>query len=262
MRRRKAEVPTVALIGYTNAGKSTLLNRLSGAGVYVADQLFATLDPTTRRVGLGAGRQALMTDTVGFIQKLPTTLVAAFRATLEEIGEADLLLHVVDVTHPNAREQAKAVLLTLNEIEIEGIPIITALNKIDALRDSYLLTEFLDELDRAVPISARTGEGIPSLLASIERELFDTLTPVHLKLPPQQGRLANVISRWGVVDRIEHTRQGILIDGQVPNRLLSEIRPFQISSDDELAEPEEELSDALADLSPAVDDPEAGEPSV
>jgi GTP-binding protein HflX len=116
-RRKEAAIPTIALVGYTNAGKSTLLNKLSRADVYVANELFATLDPTTRKVILPSGRKILITDTVGFIQKLPTTLVAAFRATLEEIRDADILLHVVDITHANADLQAKSVLLTLEEIE-------------------------------------------------------------------------------------------------------------------------------------------------
>ena len=134
-RRKRSRIPVVAIVGYTNAGKSTLLNHLTDAEVYVADQLFATLDPTTRRVMLPGSNLALFTDTVGFIQKLPTTLVAAFRATLEEIGEADLLLHLVDITHPNAQAQAKAVLQMLNEIDADHIPVITALNKIDRLND-------------------------------------------------------------------------------------------------------------------------------
>ena len=120
--RKRSHIPVVALVGYTNAGKSTLLNRLAKAGVYVADQLFATLDPTTRRVQLPGGHLALFTDTVGFIQKLPTQLVAAFRATLEEISDADLLVHVVDITHPNALAQAEAVHQTLKEIDAAEHP--------------------------------------------------------------------------------------------------------------------------------------------
>src|SRR5574339_1319007 len=133
--RKRSRIPTVALVGYTNAGKSTLLNRLSKSEVYVADQLFATLDPTTRKVELFGGYQALFTDTVGFIQKLPTALVEAFHATLEEITEADLLLHVVDISHHNAMNQAEAVQETLDKIEAHHIPVVIALNKVDRLRN-------------------------------------------------------------------------------------------------------------------------------
>ena len=138
-------LPVVAIVGYTNAGKSTLLNALSGADVLVQDKLFATLDPTTRRVALPNGREVLFSDTVGFIQKLPTDLVAAFRATLEEINEADLILHVVDVTHPRAREQSETVMETLADLGVVDRPLVVALNKIDRLADS----QELDPLVRA-----------------------------------------------------------------------------------------------------------------
>src|SRR4030066_1978980 len=164
-RRKKALTPVVAIVGYTNAGKSTLLNSLSKSDVYVADKLFGTLDPTPREEILNARHFALITDTVGFIQKLPTTLVAAFRATLEEISEADLLIHVIDVTHPQAHEQARAVYQTLTEIEADHIPILTALNKIDILTDPDRAKEVLTDYPSAVAISALTGEGIPDLLA-------------------------------------------------------------------------------------------------
>src|SRR5512139_2067413 len=163
-RRKRSQIPVVTLVGYTNAGKSTLLNHLAESDVYVADQLFATLDPTTRRVELPGGHLALFTDTVGFIQKLPTALVAAFRATLEEIGEADLLLHMVDVTHTNARAQADAVLQTLGEIEADHIPVLTVLNKIDRLPNPEKARQAVEGFPNAVAISALKGDGIPELL--------------------------------------------------------------------------------------------------
>ena len=143
-KRQQTELQVVAIVGYTNAGKSTLLNKLSGADVLTADMLFATLDPTTRKVNMPGGREVLFTDTVGFIQKLPTQIVAAFRATLEEIGDADILLHVVDVTHPNAAEQIEAVEDTLAELEVDHLPLVIALNKADQLIDREATVRDLD----------------------------------------------------------------------------------------------------------------------
>jgi GTP-binding protein HflX len=224
--RKRAAIPTVALVGYTNAGKSTLLNRLSDANVLVADKLFATLDPTTRRVELPEGRQVLFTDTVGFIQKLPTTLVAAFQATLEEIAEADLLLHIVDITHLNANAQAQAVRATLDEIEVVDIPMVTALNKIDLLPDPTSSMDRVDEFERAVPISALTGEGIQTLLSSIEFELYQSMSEVKVLLPYEAGQLISLFHELGRIDEIQHNENAVMIEGRIPTRLVSQYSDF------------------------------------
>jgi GTPase len=237
--RKRSRIPTVALVGYTNAGKSTLLNRLAKSDVYVADQLFATLDPTTRRVELPGGYQALFTDTVGFIQKLPTTLVAAFRATLEEIAEADLQLHMVDISHPNAMNQAEAVQQTLEEIDASHVPIITVLNKIDRLADPEAARRAVNNFPQAVAISALTGEGIGDLLKHIRSELFETLTPILVRLPYQQGQLISLFHDLGQVERLEHGRKGVLMQGRIPGRLLAQFKPWRINADEKEKEQEE-----------------------
>jgi len=226
-RRKKALTPVVALVGYTNAGKSTLINCLSKSDVYVADKLFATLDPTTRRVNMSDGHMALFTDTVGFIQKLPTTLVAAFRATLEEIAEADLLIHVIDITHPQAHEQARAVYQTLSDIEADHIPILTALNKIDSLTDPDHARDVLADFPSAVAISALTGEGIADLLAKAHAFLYDDYIPIHISLPYQEGGLITLFHDQGQVERLEQVSGGVEIQGRIPGRLLSYFHPFQ-----------------------------------
>ncbi len=227
-RRRKNRLPVVALVGYTNAGKSTLLNRLTQADVYVADQLFATLDPTTRRVELPGGHLALFTDTVGFIQKLPTSLVAAFRATLEEIAEADLLLHVIDITHPQASAQAAAVLQTLAEIGAEHIPILTVLNKIDRLPAPEKAAEALEAFPQAVAISALRGDGIPDLLQAVSEKLYATYEPVVVDLPYEEGGLIALFHEMGQVEEVQHHRGGVRIRGRVPGRLVARYAPFVV----------------------------------
>ncbi len=171
-RRQRARqgVPVVSLVGYTNAGKSTLMHALSGADVLVEDRLFATLDPVTRRVRMPSGGTVLLTDTVGFIQKLPTQLVAAFRATLEELEEASLLLHVVDITSLHAREQARSVDSTLEQLELAGRPRLTALNKIDLLDSNESVALPVWALD-GIPVSAVTGRGLDELRERIEEAL-------------------------------------------------------------------------------------------
>jgi GTP-binding protein HflX len=226
IRRKKSRIPVVALVGYTNAGKSTLLNQMAQSDVYVADQLFATLDPTTRRVELPDGTPGLFTDTVGFIQKLPTTLVAAFRATLEEISEADLLIHVLDITHPNMRAQAEAVLQTLNEIEADHIPVLSAINKIDCLEDPEAARVAMEVFPDAVAISALTGEGIGDLLASVQNQLYEMYTPLEVHLPYQEGRLISLFHEQGQIEKIEHGNGGVLISGRIPGRLVAQFGTY------------------------------------
>ena len=225
-RRKRARVPIAALVGYTNTGKSTLLNRIAEADIYVADQLFATLDPTTRRVDLPSGNACLITDTVGFIQKLPTELVAAFRATQEEIAEADILLHVIDITHPNAHAQAEAVLQTLEEIQADHIPVLTLLNKIDLLANPENAQLALEYFTDAVAISALSGQGISEMISAVNQKLFETYQYVTVRLPYQEGALVALFHDQGKVDRVKHERDGVLIEGEVPGRLLARFQPF------------------------------------
>jgi GTP-binding protein HflX len=228
--RKRNAVPVVAIVGYTNAGKSTLLNTLIGSEeVTAADQLFATLDPTTRRVNLPNGQTALFTDTVGFIQKLPTTLVAAFRATLEEISEADLLLHVLDVTHPNARQQGQAVQDTLDELNVHELPVIVALNKVDALTAAAeaAARERLGEIfDTGVPISALTGEGVHRLLTRVSQDLYANLVPMKLLVPYKQGQLISLFHEQAIVDSVEHQAEGVALEGRVPERLAPRFKAY------------------------------------
>ncbi len=189
--RQRSQWPLASIVGYTNAGKSTLLNQLTGAAVLAEDKLFATLDPTTRRLKLPTNQNVLLTDTVGFIKKLPHGLVEAFKATLEEVVQADLLLHVVDISHPQAEEQIDAVNAVLMEIGAAEKPVLMVFNKIDQLAGS-VPPVMREKYPHAVCISAKTGEGIEPLLAEIGTQLRPIREFLDLRVPQEK---AAVIAR-------------------------------------------------------------------
>ncbi len=251
-KRKREGLPVVALVGYTNAGKSTLLNALADSEVYAANVLFATLDPTTRTINLPEGQQALLTDTVGFIQRLPTQLVAAFRATLEEIQEADVLVHVLDLTHPNAEEQAATVDKVLDELGVGDRPKIVALNKIDRLFPNLIREKkspngketAIEPLDSAtisarmaadlelgpgyVPVSAQLSWGLDSLLAAIQSALSATLSPFKALIPYSDSELVSRIHQVAVIRQEEHTENGTLIEGRIPKQFLQRLEVYNV----------------------------------
>ncbi len=236
-RRRKSGIPIVALVGYTNAGKSTLLNALSGAHVRAEDRLFATLDPTTRQIELPGGQQILLTDTVGFIQKLPTELVAAFRATLEEIREADLLLHVLDITHHNAAQQTDTVLDTLKELHASGRPMITVLNKVDLMEgvDEAVVGRLASELglpNDYVAVSAQRGWGMEALLKRIEEMLGQRMATLEAFIPYKRNDLVALWHQRGVIDNERYDAEGTHIVGRVPSAIAAQIGAFRVDGED------------------------------
>jgi len=228
--RSRAGIPVIALVGYTNAGKSTLLRTITGSDVYVANQLFATLDPLTRKVDLPSGRNVLMTDTVGFIQKLPMDLIAAFRATLEEIIEADLLLHVVDTSHPNVLQHIETVEDTLAELDMPPVPRILVWNKIDQWGEDELPNRIGDERYVAeTPISAQNNVGIDGLLEAIEDVLNSYLRKTKLSIPYQRGDLVSQLFELATVEEQEHTEDGVILTVQLPLSLQERFKQFQIT---------------------------------
>ena len=242
-RRQRQSVPlaTIALVGYTNAGKSTLFNRLTGAGVLADQRMFATLDPTVRHVSLPSRRQVLISDTVGFIRSLPTTLVKAFRATLEEVTEASLLLHVVDASSPYAAHQTAHVLKVLAEIGADQTRQILALNKMDLLAESAegsasLAQRLLGEVRgpaaaRAVPISARSGAGLAELLAALDEELsLDPVGRARFRIPVGEGALIHLLHERAKVLSSTYRGSAWVVEADVPESIQRRLARYSIKS--------------------------------
>ena len=224
-RQRTAQaIPVIAIVGYTNAGKSTLFNALTSAEVLAENKLFATLDPITRHVVLPGNQEALFTDTVGFIQKLPTKLIAAFRATLEEVIDADLLLEVVDSSHENAIEQSETVNDVLHDLGVSEKPRVTALNKIDLLDDPADVDVSL--YPNAVPVSALQGLGLTALREKIAQVLAASMEMVQVVIPYAKSDLVELFHRRGHVDQEEHSPEGTFIAGRIPRSLHGYYRPY------------------------------------
>lgn len=246
--RRKSAIPVVALVGYTNAGKSTLLNALTNADVRAVDQLFATLDPTTRRAELPSGHEVLLTDTVGFIQKLPTELVAAFRATLEEVTEADVLIHVADASHPNIEGHIAAVDEVLEELDAGDKPQLLALNKQDRIGSDpdtlAALQEIAEDYEHSALISAARGTGLDQLLEQLDALLRERMVPMELLIPYSHGELVSLAHTHGFIEREEHTPDGTHIHGRIPLEIAGRYTAYWITSQDSDREALARLTDA------------------
>jgi GTP-binding protein HflX len=223
--RRRNEVPSVAIAGYTNAGKSSLLNRLTGAGVLVENALFATLDPTVRRATTPDGRQFTLADTVGFVRQLPHQLVEAFRSTLEEVGDADLVLHIVDGSHPDPEGQLAAVREVLADVGARTVPELVVVNKAD-VADPAVVARLLRQQPRAVAVSARTGEGIDELMARIADVLPRPDVEVDVLVPFHRGDLVSRVHGDGEVISEEHTEAGTRLKARVHGSLARELAAF------------------------------------
>ena len=225
--RQRANWPLASIVGYTNAGKSTLLNKLTGAGVLAENKLFATLDPTTRRLRLPTNQNVLLTDTVGFIKKLPHGLVEAFKATLEEVVRADLLVHVVDISHPLAQEQIDAVNTVLLEIGAADKPVLMVFNKIDQLAGT-VSAAMREKYPHAVCISARTGEGIEPLLAEIGTQLRPVREFLDLRVPQEQAAVIARVHAVGQVVQSRYTGKNARFKVRIPPHLVGEFAPFLV----------------------------------
>jgi len=225
--RRRNQIPSVAIAGYTNAGKSSLLNRLTGAGVLVEDSLFATLDPTTRRTTTADGRVYTMSDTVGFVRHLPHQLVEAFRSTLEEVAESDLILHVVDGSHPDPEGQLGAVREVLAEIGAADVPELVVINKAD-VADPMVVARLRQREPHSVVVSAKSGEGIADAIAAVESELPRPDVAFSALLPYERGDLINRLHQQGEIASMEHTPDGTLVSGRANEDLAGELASYAV----------------------------------
>ena len=230
-RRNRSEKIKVSLVGYTNAGKSTLFNRLTGETVLAEDKLFATLDSTTRKLDLPQKQQILLSDTVGFIKKLPHQLVAAFKATLEEVLEADLLLHVIDVSHPEAEAQIAAVNVVLEELKATDMPMFMVFNKIDRLKsDDEGLHILQCQYPDALPISAQRGDGVPALIEALAQRFAERGTDISLCIPYTEGKALDLLHKHGIVLDTEYATEAVHVKARLPNRYLKSVSQFLVSS--------------------------------
>jgi GTPase len=224
--RKRNEWPLASIVGYTNAGKSTLLNRLTGAAVLAENILFATLDPTTRRLRLPTNQNVLLSDTVGFIRKLPHDLVESFKATLEEVVEADLLLHVVDISHPKADEQIAAVNAVLAELGVQEKPTLMVFNKIDRFQMNGAFVRYRERFPQAVAISAKTGEGIPELLNEISTALRPIREFVELRIPHDKPEVMARLHEVAQVIERNYKGKAARFKARIPPHLRREFQPF------------------------------------
>jgi GTP-binding protein HflX len=225
--RGRSGLATVSIVGYTNAGKSTLLNRLTQAGVLVEDRLFATLDPTTRRLALPGGEPVLLTDTVGFVNRLPHGLVEAFKSTLEVVAEADLLVHVVDASAPDPEAQIAAVRIVLEEIDAQQVPELIVVNKVDAAPDTA--KSLVVEHEGSVAISALTGEGIDDLLTTIADRLRALATVTELLVPYERGDVLASVHREGEVVSTVHEDAGVRVRARLAEASVGRLADYVVS---------------------------------
>jgi GTPase len=225
--RKRHQWPVAAVVGYTNAGKSTLLNLLTGADLVVEDKLFATLDPTTRSFTLPNKQRVLLTDTVGFLRKLPHTLIESFKATLEEVSEADLLIHIIDLSHPRVDENIEAVNIVTKELSAYGKQTVLVFNKIDAVENAEHIQVYLKKFPGSVAISARTGQGVSELVSALQDELASWRLRSRFRIPLTESGLIAEVHRIGHVLELRYEGDAAIIVAHIPPQLEQRLGPYR-----------------------------------